>query len=466
MSAYVDLVDDTICALITAPGKAGVSVHRVSGPGALKLSRKIIPSLPDPVESHRTYFVSLKDRNNELIDEALVTYFKEGKSFTGDETLEISTHGGHAIANKVLSELVFVGCRPAERGEFSFRAFYNGKLDLVQAEGILGLIHSETEAARKMSLKQLRGTLSGKIQSIEELIIKVLAQLEASIDFSTEDITPYSLDEMQSLVQRAIDEVSPLVESFKRGRVISEGLKVVICGPPNAGKSSLYNSVIGKDRSIVSATPGTTRDFIEYTYRDLGLPIHIVDTAGLRVTSDDIEAAGIQKSFDQIKDADLAVIVLDATDYANKEFELPTPLPPDTILIFNKMDLVTTSGFDLKAATDTIVNRLNIQRLSAAYATSITKGQGIQDVRAFLEKLSLVDIEQSENLVTQYRQADLLEKTLLSLQKAHTLMSQTDSYDLVAVDMQESLRTIYAVLGKEFDDQVLDRVFKEFCIGK
>ncbi|MCC6138423.1 MAG: tRNA uridine-5-carboxymethylaminomethyl(34) synthesis GTPase MnmE, partial [Bdellovibrionaceae bacterium] len=393
-------------------------------------------------------------------------YFKDGKSFTGDETLEISTHGGHAVANKVLSELVSLGCRPAERGEFSFRAFYNGKLDLVQAEGILGLIHSETEAARKMSLKQLRGSLSGKIQDIEETIIKILAQLEASIDFSTEDIEPYSLQEMQTLVEKAISDVSPLVSSFQRGRVISEGLKVVICGPPNAGKSSLYNSVIGKNRSIVSATPGTTRDFIEYTYRDLGLPIHIIDTAGLRKTTDDIEAQGISRSFDQIKEADLAVIVLDASDYSNKQFELPTPLPKETILVFNKMDLVTNPDFDLNKAVEYTKTKLDIHDQVAAYSTSIVKGEGIQAVKDFLEKLSLVDIDQQENLVTQYRQADLLEKTLNSLQRAHSLIIQTSSYDLVAVEMQESLRTIYAVLGKEFDDQVLDRVFKEFCIGK
>lgn len=466
MSAYVDLVDDTICALITAPGKAGVSVHRVSGPGALRISRKIIPSLPDPVESHRTYFVNIKDRNGELVDEALVTYFQNGKSFTGDETLEISTHGGHAIANKVLSELVHFGCRPAERGEFSFRAFYNGKLDLVQAEGILGLIHSETEAARKMSLKQLRGTLSDKIQKIEDTIIRVMAQLEASIDFSTEDITPYSLQEMQSLVESGISQVTPLVQSFKRGRVISEGLKVVICGPPNAGKSSLYNSVIGKNRSIVSDVPGTTRDFIEYTYRDLGLPIHLVDTAGLRNTSDDIEAQGIQRSFDQIKEADLAIIVVDVTDYSNTNFELPSPLPGDVILVFNKMDLVNSTSFSLVQATEELKARLTIQSLTGAYPTSITKNQGIQQVREFLERLSLVDIDQQENLVTQYRQAELLETTLKSLENAHTLITQTGSYDLIAIEMQESLRSIYAVLGKEFDDQVLDRVFKEFCIGK
>lgn len=466
MSAYVDLVDDTICALITAPGKAGVSVHRVSGPGALNISRKIIPSLPDPVESHRTYFVNLKDRNGELVDEALVTYFQNGKSFTGDETLEISTHGGHAIANKVLSELVHFGCRPAERGEFSFRAFYNGKLDLVQAEGILGLIHSETEASRKMSLKQLRGSLSDKIQKIEDTIIRVLAQLEASIDFSTEDITPYSLQEMQSLVESAISQVSPLVQSFKRGRVISEGLKVVICGPPNAGKSSLYNSVIGKNRSIVSDVPGTTRDFIEYTYRDLGLPIHLVDTAGLRKTNDDIEAQGIQRSFDQIKEADLAIIVLDATDYSNKSFELPSPLPDEVILVFNKMDLVNSTTFRLEQATEQMVSALDIQKITGAYPTSIAKNEGIQVVKEFLEKLSLVDIDQQENLVTQYRQAELLGSTLQSLEKAQIMITQTGSYDLIAIEMQESLRSIYAVLGKEFDDQVLDRVFKEFCIGK
>jgi tRNA modification GTPase len=466
MSSYIDLVDDTICALITAPGKAGVSVHRVSGPGALLISRKIIPSLPQLIESHRAYFVSLKDRSGELIDEALVTFFENGKSFTGDETLEISTHGGPAIANKVLAELVYFGCRPAERGEFSFRAFYNGRIDLVQAEGILGLVNSETEAARKMSLRQLKGKLSESLHIIEETIIRVLAQLEASIDFSTEDIEPYSLQEIQTLVDKGISDVSPLVESFKRGRVISEGLKVVICGPPNAGKSSLYNAVIGKNRSIVSATPGTTRDFIEYTYRDLGLPIKLVDTAGLRITEDDIEAQGIQKSMDQIHEADLAIIVLDASDYANKDIHLPSPLPSEIILVFNKMDLVKDRGNFVEQATAYAREHLTTQSVTTIHMTSITKNEGIQGVVADLEKLSLVDIDQQESLITQYRQADLLEKTLNSLVRAKDLLIQTSSYDLIAIEMQESLRTIYAVLGKEFDDQVLDRVFKEFCIGK
>lgn len=466
MSKYIDQLEDTICALITAPGKAGVSVFRVSGSGALRLTQKLFPKLPASLESHRVYFSTAIDRESAPIDECLVAYFADGKSFTGDETLEISTHGGLAIANKLLSELVFVGCRPAERGEFSFRAFYNGKLDLIQAEAVLGLIHSETESARKMSLKQLKGKLSDQIIHIEDTIIKVLAQLEASIDFSTEDIEPYSIGEIQTLVDKAIADVTPLVLSFKRGRVVSEGLRVVICGPPNAGKSSLYNAVIGKNRSIVSATAGTTRDFIEYTFRDTGLPIHIVDTAGLRVTQDEIEAQGIARSMDQIKDADLAIIVLDASDFKNKDFDLPSPLPQHILLVYNKVDLVDRQSFELSKATDYSKSRMNIHADILSLACSIKNSEGIQDIKGILENLSLVDIDQQENLVTQYRQADLLEKTLTALVSAQNLLLKTTSYDLITIHMQESLRAIYAVLGKEFDDQVLDRVFKEFCIGK
>ncbi|MCB9072659.1 MAG: tRNA uridine-5-carboxymethylaminomethyl(34) synthesis GTPase MnmE [Bdellovibrionaceae bacterium] len=466
MSRYVDLVDDTICAIITAPGKAGVSVHRVSGPSALKISQKISPKFPKAPESHRAYFLQLMDRNGHPIDEALVTYFSQGKSFTGDETVEISTHGGPAIANKLLAELVHFGCRPAERGEFSFRAFYNGKIDLVQAEGILGLVNSETEAARKMSLRQLKGHLSSTLHVIEETIIRVLAQLEASIDFSTEDIEPFSLQQIQELIEKGVSLVTPLVESFQRGRVISEGLRVVICGPPNAGKSSLYNAILGTDRAIVSATPGTTRDFIETTYRDFGLPIKIVDTAGLRETQDEIEEQGIQRSVRQIEDADLALIILDGSDYANKVVRLPTPLPNQTILVFNKMDLVSNGEQFKEQVRDYPKTMLDIQQDTPIFFCSIKKDEGIKQITKKLEELCLVDVDQNESLITQYRQADHLEKALLGLKKAHQLITQTTSYDLIAIDMQESLHAIYAVLGKEFDDQVLDRVFKEFCIGK
>ena len=245
--SYVDFVEDTICALITAPGLSGISVIRVSGSLALSLVRSFCGFLPTSPESHKIYFGNFK-AGADIIDEVLVSYFANGKSFTGDETIEISTHGGYSAANRVLSELLGAGGRGAERGEFSFRSFFNGKMDLVQAEGVLSIINSRTDQARDIAVKQLKGHLSEHLNSLEDKLIQVMAQLEASIDFSTEDIDPYSLKEMSGLLESAISDCEKLVTSFKKGRVISTGIKATLAGPVNVGKSSLYNSLLRQEK--------------------------------------------------------------------------------------------------------------------------------------------------------------------------------------------------------------------------
>lgn len=228
--SYVDLVEETICALVTAPGLAGISIVRVSGPRALEIVKKHCSFLPQEIESHRAYFGKFKSQG-ELIDECLITYFAHGRSFTGDETLELSLHGGYSCAHRVLTDLQLSGCRSAERGEFSFRAFYNGKIDLVQAEAIHSLIKSKSDLSRSQAIKQLSGRVSQKLNSIETQLIQILAQLEASIDFSTEDIEPYSFEKMKALLADTIPLVDELVAGYQKGRVLNEGLQVVLAGP-------------------------------------------------------------------------------------------------------------------------------------------------------------------------------------------------------------------------------------------
>jgi tRNA modification GTPase len=464
--SYVDLVDDTICALITTPGLSGISVVRVSGPGALNTVKKFCSFLPDDPESHRVYFGRFRSADNEIIDECLVTYFAKGRSFTGDETLEISIHGGFSCSDRVLSELLSQGCRPAERGEFSFRSFYNGNIDLVQAEAIHSIIHSRSDLARSQALKQLTGSVSKAIEKIEQDLIHVLAQLEASIDFSTEDIEPYSLDKTKQLTVDILKRVQVLASGFKKGRVLNEGLNIVIAGAPNAGKSSLYNSLLGQEKAIVSAQPGTTRDVLETSYREFGLPLWLIDTAGLRETEEEVEKLGILRTQEKLESADFIFFVLDATLIDSWDF---TPIEgrlSKTVFIISKMDQVTNQPRPKEFFYEEISKRLSIQKDQPIFLISSKTLEGIQDVRVFIEKKSLVDIHQDESLITQHRHFDHLTKCSKYLQSAVDLFNKQASYDLLALEIQAGLREIFSLLGKEFDEQVLDHVFKQFCIGK
>lgn len=478
--SYVDLVDETICALVTAPGLSGISVVRVSGPRALELVKKHCSFLPAGIESHRVYFgkfKTLKDSTFELIDECLVTYFAQGKSFTGDETLELSLHGGHSCAHRVLSDLQLSGCRAAERGEFSFRAFYNGKIDLVQAEAIHSLIKSRSDLSRSQAIKQLSGRVSQKLNTIEAQLIQVLAQLEASIDFSTEDIEPYSFEKMKELLANTLPLVEELVLGYEKGRILSEGLQVVLAGAPNSGKSSLYNAILGDEKAIVSEVPGTTRDFLETPMTEFSLPIRLVDTAGLRQTNEVVELEGIKRTQAKLQNADVVFYLLDSLN--PQDWDLAPLIGASsyiekTIFLLTKSDKVQDSEALLEQARrflknqldSQLGNQLSSQQMCSVHSVSSLNGNGLQVVRDKIKNISLVDIHHDESVITQHRQFIHLNTCRISLENAMDLLNKTSSYDLVALEIQTALREVFHLLGKEFDEQVLDQVFKQFCIGK
>ena len=477
--SYVDLVEETICALVTAPGLSGISVVRVSGPRALEIVKKHCSFLPQTIESHRAYFgkfKSAKDNVSELIDECLVTYFAEGKSFTGDETLELSLHGGHSCAHRVLSDLQLSGCRAAERGEFSFRAFYNGKIDLVQAEAIHSLIKSRSDLSRSQAIKQLSGRVSQKLNTIETQLIQILAQLEASIDFSTEDIEPYSFEKMKELLVNTLPLVDELVLGYEKGRILSEGLQVVLAGAPNSGKSSLYNAILGDEKAIVSEVPGTTRDFLETPMTEFSLPIRLIDTAGLRDTNEIVEVEGIKRTQAKLQNADVIFYLLDSLNPQSWDL---SPLMGSssyidkTVFLLTKSDRIIEAGNMLSKAHDFLSSQLSqvtthlcIQKEYPIHLVSSVNGDGLQVVRDKIKNISLVDINHDESVITQHRQFIHLNNCKTSMHNALELLNKTSSYDLVALEIQTALREVFNLLGKEFDEQVLDQVFKQFCIGK
>lgn len=464
--SYVDLVDDTISSLITSPGLSGISVVRVSGPRALSITREFCKFIPVQPESHKIYFGNFKSQAGEVIDEVLVSFFSKGRSFTGDETTEISTHGGFAVVNRVLAELLSAGCRSAERGEFSFRAFYNGKIDMVQAEGVLSLINSRSENAREVAIQQLKGRLSSSLQILENQLIQIMAQLEASIDFSTEDIEPYSMEQISAALTESLSSCHRLRGSFKKGRVISQGLNAVLAGPPNVGKSSLYNALLGQEKAIVTPIAGTTRDLLEGSYKDLGIPLSLVDSAGLRDTQDLVEKIGIQKTHQALADADVVFYVLDLTNLESADLRDISIYIDKTHFVFNKSDCIEDNQDITLRVQDFLSKNLDIQVNTLPIVTSTKNGQGIQKIKDVLDSLSLVDIDKDEALITQHRHFDHLNKCYDHLDKALQLLKSSESFDLMALEVQSGLREVFSLLGKEYDEQVLDQVFKQFCLGK
>ena len=297
--------EDTICAVSTPSGVGGIAVVRLSGPRAFELGRMIGPFLPENPESHHIYFGTLRSpEGGAPIDEALLSTFHHAKSYTGEETVEISCHGSPAITQWILQELVSVGARVADRGEFSYRAFINGKIDLVQAEGVLELVESQSKRSAQQGLRQLKGGLSQQLKSIENDLLYVLASIEAAIDFSTENLEVLDKPEISTRIERVKKNIEALLLSYNHGRLLVDGLRAALVGAPNVGKSSLFNLLLSEERSIVTEIPGTTRDVVESSVLIDGVKICLLDTAGIRDTGDVVERLGIQRSRDAHASAD------------------------------------------------------------------------------------------------------------------------------------------------------------------
>ena len=437
---------------------------RVSGDKAALFTRKLCSFLPTQPESHKIYYGILKSVSGEAVDEVLVSFFAHGRSFTGEETTEISCHGGTVSVTSILKELLEAGCRMANAGEFTYRAFMNGKLDLVQAESVLGLIESQSKQSAKVALRQLQGHLSADFHRIEDDLVWILAMLEASIDFSTEDLEVVSSDELKDRARGLQAFIDKLIGSYKQGRILREGLQIALVGKPNAGKSSLLNALLKEERAIVTAEEGTTRDLVEGRLSMGGVPVTFVDTAGLRETQNEAERIGIERSRSAMKASDFVFVIIDLTapSWEAQLTSFEHQDSPTTIYLLNKADL-DRSGEAQKNSRN-IAQKLGV--LDRCYWVSAKTRQGLADVEARVTSLVQASSSESSNVVTQARHLEQLQKIHSCLEKALQLINRDSSPEFIAFELQEAIRAIHELLGKEFHEQVIDRIFKEFCLGK
>ncbi len=462
MVRYVDLVSDTICSLITAPGHAGVAVIRISGNQALNLIKQI-STLKD-IDSHCCRLVEINDEKGLKVDQAVVTYFAKGKSFTGDETIEIACHGNPLIVNQIINNLLSLGCRSAERGEFTFRSFFNGNIDLVQAESIQSLVMSDNQFGSSQFLDQLSGSLSNKLDFLEKELITVLGHIEANIDFVEEDITP---DDLQSLLKKLGEmeqTLQDLLRSYDVGKNLSDSFKILILGKTNVGKSSLFNRIIDKERSIITDIEGTTRDLISEKVFIDNYSVEFLDSAGLRNSSDVVENIGITRALDYQKSANLILFVFDGG-------EIPTQLPIElnssmTILVVNKMDTLNNHEKEEVHRKINNINNLNMDTQDTQYVSAKT-GEGVNELKERIkEQIISVNSSDQKNVLTQARHFDHLSKLQSCLQSSKHLIETGESPDLISQELQLGLSELHELLGKEYNDEILDKIFSDFCIGK
>lgn len=467
-----DRDEDLICAVSTPAGVGGISVIRVSGEGAFAVTRKLASFLPPQPESHRVYHGVLRDPSDDRgIDDVVVACFARGKSFTGEETTEISCHGNPVLCADIIGRLIEQGARPADRGEFTYRAFMNGRLDLVQAESVLALIESRSGAAARLALRQLQGELSKRLTVLEDNLTWCLAHIEAGIDFSTEGL---ELVDPTDLIDGLVDveeEIERLASSFQAGRVVREGLKVALVGRPNVGKSSLLNNFLEDERAIVTEIPGTTRDVVEGETIEDGRRYVFADTAGVREAADRVEKLGIERSRRALEEADLVAFVVDATaPWSEDERVLAASIDPArAIVIVNKVDISGENG--VKRWAETLGDGKFFKGGTAIppemvfFVSALDKTTRARILDRLKTRFDAATAETSA-VLSNARHFERLTKALANVRAAQDGLRKGVGAEFVSLELKEALMAVQETLGKRFDDQIMDRVFKEFCIGK
>lgn len=459
--------NDTICAVASPPGEGAVSIIRVSGAESLSIVRGIAPFLPQEVESHKIYYGHLIDReSNTRLDEVLLAYFAKGRSFTGESTVEIFCHGSPVVVEGVLQVLISSGARAANRGEFTFRAFMNGRIDLAQAEGVLALIQSQSARASSQALRLLGGETSKEVSLIEENLVWALSRLEANIDFASEDIEFASHDEIVGRLIGAKNRIESLLRTYKAGRILKAGLRVAIIGAPNVGKSSLLNALAEENRAIVSARPGTTRDAIAIDIQIDGHKVAFVDTAGLRDSDDEIECIGIARAHEELKKSDLVLFIYDqsAPDSVEEILELYDSVE-SKLAVANKVDLISPD-LNLQSTFNPALLDSTSAVLKPDVCVSALSGQGISELKLKIAQHIRTQFYENNNVVMSARQFELLGRMSEFVDRGIKLALDCESPEFIISDIQAALELCMEIVGKKFDDQILDRVFKDFCLGK
>jgi tRNA modification GTPase len=450
---------DTICALATPNGVGAIAIIRLSGSNSKSMANQCFSKDIAMKASHTCHFGNFKSFNEELIDEVLLTVFDKGKSFTGEESVEISCHASPFIQKKILETLLNVGARIAEPGEFTMRAFANGKMDLSQAEAVADLIASQSRNAHNIALKQLKGGFSNELKDLREKLIHFASLVELELDFAEEDVEFADRIELNQLVEDVIKYISRLARSFELGNAIKNGVPVAIVGAPNTGKSTLLNQLLGEDRAIVSDIAGTTRDVIEEELTIDGIQFRLIDTAGIREGAETIEAMGIERSKAKIVQASIVMCLADSSIEKNieqvidwaKEIQADHP-EKKVIIVANKTDLTQKSiencGFPLL-------------QISAKH------GKGIDELKERLVSTVIADFDiVNETIVSNVRHYDALLKTKDDLEKAKYALETNVTGDFVALDLRQAMYHLGTITGQISEDDLLANIFAKFCIGK
>lgn len=457
--------ESTICAIATPPGHGALGIIRMSGPEAFSICNKIIRNKDLTQQAtHTIHFCKIYD-GAEIIDEALLSIFKDPNSYTGEDTIEISCHGSAYILQKVVLLLIKSGAQMAQPGEYTLRAFMNGKLDLTQAEAVADLIMASSKAAHDTAIDQMKGGFSRKLAGLRDNLLQFASMIELELDFSEEDVEFANREQLRGKVSEIATLVQTLIKSFEYGNAIKNGIPVAIVGKPNVGKSTLLNALLNEEKAIVSDIPGTTRDAIEDTLNIDGIMFRIIDTAGIRHTQDTIESLGIERTFDNIRKASIVLILVDATDEPDEiEKQIKSTSHEEgkeVILVINKIDKIDKSILDKKMA-------FLSQHLSyPVIALSAKKNMNIEAIIDTLKKVvnSKAPVDNSV-IITNIRHAEALQNTFEASQRVLDGLASHLTTDLVAQDIREMIYHLGTITGEITTDEILGNIFKNFCIGK
>lgn len=459
---------ETIAAISTAMGNGGIGIIRMSGKESFKILEKIFRNNKgekidlNKIKGYTIQYGTIVDsKTEEKIDEVLVSFFKNPKSYTREDMCEINSHGGMVVEKQILEQCLKNGAILAEPGEFTKRAFLNGRIDLSQAESIMDLINSKTEKESKASINQLQGDLSNRINEIRHDLLDIMADIEASIDYPEYDIEEVTNSKALEVLENTKNKLESLKDTFKSGKILKEGIKTAIIGKPNAGKSSLLNKILKEERAIVSEIEGTTRDTIEEFITIKGIPLKIIDTAGIRKTSDKIEEIGVKKALDIAKDAELVLVILDnSKDLTEEDKEiLKLAESKNSIILLNKVDLKENN---LENSEE--LNKLNKKIIKI----SAKNGNGIEELYNEIENMfQIKNLETDrEIIITNIRHKNQIEYAINNIDEAMNAVKNNLPIDIISISIKQTLEDLGKITGENVSEDIINEIFSKFCLGK
>jgi tRNA modification GTPase len=447
---------NTIVALATPLGRSGIGVIRLSGKDSLSITGKLISDenfSPTPRVSSLKKIYDIQTK--EILDEAIITYFKSPQSFTGEDVIEISCHGSPIVLRQIIDYCLQLDARMAEAGEFSLRALANGRMNLSQAEAIRDLIDAQSIAAARQSVRQLNGEFSNVIQPVKDSLLDIIVVLESSLEFVEDDLPDFQIENIKQKLFRIVEELDKIASTFQAGKLLREGLRVALVGRPNVGKSSLFNSLVGQDRAIVTEIAGTTRDQIHEKFTIGNIPISLIDTAGLRETFDVVESIGVERSKRTMFDADLAIVLLDGSENLTSEDSklLAQASELNSLIVINKMDLPQSKNM--------ITEKPNTIRVSAK------TGIGLEDLKkAIIQPFATEEINNAGFLISDARHHDLLLRARSEIETSLQSIDEKMSEEIILIGLHNAMLFLGQITGETTTEDMLTRIFSTFCIGK